>query len=345
MRISTGFILCTALFLGPLACGGCDDKDSGKQNQKSEAAATTRANDSMTPGLGWVPARDQRLSVWRFAARPAPLAGSQLVGTGALPAALPAAPATDTEADDPLAGIRAALGANMLPARDSVPVTGLVNRALQAAALPATEALPTQPLAVLITTPWNDDTVLLWIALPRPLMTDATTVSVEFDPKTVGTFRALGDPSALPAPNIIAAGYARAAMLYELSLVSDNVQPKAGAAGPALRYGVVRVTGAGADQRRIDRPITAADAVGGIDNAPDAAQFVAAVAGFGGLLRGDPTLRDLSCNDAIVLAEAASQPDPDGWHARVIALMRQAEPLIDLPTRETVLPTPEDPPK
>jgi hypothetical protein len=339
MRISTGSTLYAALFLGLLACGGCDDQDSDKQNQKNEAAAAVRANDSMTPGLGWVSAHDQHVSIWRFAARPAP--GGQLVGTDPPPATPPA----NAAADDPLAPIRAALRANMLPARDNVHVTDLVNRALQAAALPATEAPPTQPLAVLITTPWNDDTVLLWIALPRPLLTDATTVSVEFDPNTVGVFRALGDPSALPTPSTIAAGYARAAMLYELSPISDNAQPKVGLPMPALRYGVVHVAGAGADQHRIDRPITVADAVGGIDNAPDAAQFAAAVAGFGGLLRGDPTLRDLSCNDVIALAEGAAQPDPDGWHAQAIAVMHQAEPLIDLPSRETVLPAPEDTPK
>jgi hypothetical protein len=63
------------------------------------------------------------------------------------------------------------------------------------------------------------------------------------------------------------------------------------------------------------------------------------------LLRGDPSLRDLSCNDAIALAENASQPDPDGWHAQVISVMHRAEPLIDLPSRDTVLPAPDEPPK
>lgn len=342
MRISTGFILCAALFLGPLALSGCDDEDSGKGDQKHATTTAVHLNDSMTPGLGWVMARDQHVSVWRFAAQPAPLPGSQLVGAGATQYA---PPPTETAGDDPLSGIRAALGANMLPARETVHVTDLVNRALQAAALPASEAPPTLPLTVLITTPWNDDTVLLWIALPRQLLGSATTVSVEFDPKTVGAFRALGDPSALPTPTTIAAGYARAAMLYELSPISDNDQTKTGTAALPVRYGVVHVTAAGPDQHRIDRAITITDAVGGIDNAPEAAQFAAAVAGFGGLLRGDPALRDLSCNDAIALAESASQPDPDGWHAQVISVMRRAEPLIDLPSRDTVLPAPDEPPK
>jgi hypothetical protein len=58
-----------------------------------------------------------------------------------------------------------------------------------------------------------------------------------------------------------------------------------------------------------------------------------AVAGFGGLLRGDPAVRDLSCSDVIGLAEDAALPDPDGWHGQMIAVMRRAEPLIDLPPR------------
>jgi hypothetical protein len=49
------------------------------------------------------------------------------------------------------------------------------------------------------------------------------------------------------------------------------------------------------------------------------------------LLRGDPAMRDLSCNDVIALAQSIRQPDADGWRAQLIALMYRAEPLIDLP--------------
>ena len=82
---------------------------------------------------------------------------------------------------------------------------------------------------------------------------------------------------------------------------------------------------------KLDRPITTADAMGTIDNAPEIVRFATAAAGFGGLLRGDPAMRDLSCNDVIALAQSVRQPDADGWRAQLIALMYRAQPLIDLP--------------
>jgi Ca-activated chloride channel family protein len=86
-----------------------------------------------------------------------------------------------------------------------------------------------------------------------------------------------------------------------------------------------------ASQPKLDQPITTAEAVGTIDNAPEIVRFATATAGFGGLLRGDPAMRDLSCNDVIALAQSVRQPDTDGWRAQLIALMYRAEPLIDLP--------------
>jgi hypothetical protein len=168
------------------------------------------------------------------------------------------------------------------------------------------------PDIVLIDTPWNEDTLLLWVEAPGA---DGG-VSIEFNPDSVAAFRPVGDPSALPAAE---SGQSGAAMLYELQL-----QPNA----PTLattKYAVLR-------DRAPDRPITAGDLVENFDDAPDIVRFAAAVAGFGGLLRGDPAVRDLSCGDVIALAESAAQPDPDGRRARLIALMRRAEPLIELPS-------------
>lgn len=71
------------------------------------------------------------------------------------------------------------------------------------------------------------------------------------------------------------------------------------------------------------------------DDAPQMVRFAAAVAGFGGLLRGDPAVRDLSCSDVIALAQSADQPDPDGRRAEIIRLMQRAEPLIELPPGDT----------
>jgi Ca-activated chloride channel family protein len=221
----------------------------------------------------------------------------------------------------------------MLPSRDSVHAADLVNRALQSADPPGSADPASEPAAMLVTTPWNDETLLLWVAVPSAMIADMTALSVEFDPKTVATFRPLGNPSALPVPAAIPGWYGRAAMLYELSLQPDIRQPKSNAAALALKYGTIHVSGAALGPPKIDRTITYTDLAGGIDNVPDPFQFAVAVAGFGGLLRGDPALRDLSCNDIIALAESAALPDPDGWHGQMIAVMRRAEPLIDLPPK------------
>lgn len=330
MRISTGLFLGAALFLGTIAAGGCDDKDSDKQSEKHDIRTTPGTETSATTGTGWISVSSQQISVWRFVRQSAKPAGGHLVSDGQdnSPPQL-----EEAVADDALTGIKIAIGANMLPSRDSVHAADLVNRALQSADPPGNVEPAPEPGALLVTTPWNDETLLLWVAVPSLMIADMTTVSVEFDPKTVATFRPLGDPSALPVPAAIPGWYGRAAMLYELSLQPDIRQPKSNAAALAMKYGIIHVSGAASGRPKIDRTMTSADLAGGIDTVPDPFQFAAAVAGFGGLLRGDPALRDLSCNDMIALAEGAALPDPDGWHGQMIAVMHRAEPLIDLPPR------------
>ena len=121
------------------------------------------------------------------------------------------------------------------------------------------------------------------------------------------------------------------AMIYELSPAPVG---RAGTAKANLQFGVLHIAASGGAPQ-LDQPITAADAVGTIDNAPDNVRLAAAAAGFGELLRGDPAVRDLSCNDVIALAQSVRRPDPDGWRARLIALMYRAQPLIDLPPAES----------
>jgi Ca-activated chloride channel family protein len=150
----------------------------------------------------------------------------------------------------------------------------------------------------------------------------------------VASWRPLGDPESLPQAE---SGAINAAMMYEVSPRSEV------AADPSARYGAVRYwadrsgsTAIGdAGGRTNDAPLIAADMIVPIDNTPADARFAAALAGFGGLLRGDPAMRDLSCTDVIQLAKTAAEPDPDGARAEFISLMERAEPLIDLPPRET----------
>jgi len=58
---------------------------------------------------------------------------------------------------DALAAIRAALMANMLPARTSVRIEDLVNRASASVEPFGSEGLTARPRAVLATAPWNDE--------------------------------------------------------------------------------------------------------------------------------------------------------------------------------------------
>jgi len=328
-----GFL--TGIALAMAVSGGCDDRDSDKQGanaDKKPAAAMSPARY----GVGWHAVADSRLSSWSFAPTPpaaAPAVSRMLASQSSEPAILPGDPRSDA-----LSGIRTALMANMLPAHGSVHIEALVNRALSSIGPLAAETTPDKPMIVLAATPWNDESLLLWIEVPVLAAPDAASVGVEFDPSAVAAFRALGDPAAVPSPADAPSGIAqggvamgRAAMLYELLPQRTDAPAKGGAAKLIVKYGVLHVAGTTASQAKLDQPITTADAVGTIDNAPEIVRFATAAAGFGGLLRGDPAMRDLSCNDVIALAQSVRQPDADGWRAQLIALMYRAEPLIDLP--------------
>jgi hypothetical protein len=312
MHSRLGFFVGIALAVAALS--GCDDRDSGKDSANGDKQKTAAAPAPARFGAGWHAVAETRASNWSFAATPPP--GRMLASQTNAPEALPG---------DALAGIRAALMANMLPAHNSVRTEALVGRALSSIGPSAAETAPAKPMVVLTTTPWNDDSLLLWVEVSGLTAPDNAAVGIEFDPSAVAAFRTLGDPAALPSP---AAG--RVAMLYELLPQRTDSTDKGGAAKLIVKYAVLHVGGAPTNAK-LDQPITTADAVGAIDNAPDIVRFATATAGFGGLLRGDPAMRDLSCNDVIALAQSIRQPDTDGWRAQLIALMYRAEPLIDLP--------------
>ncbi|HEX4506697.1 MAG TPA: YfbK domain-containing protein [Alphaproteobacteria bacterium] len=304
--------------------GGCDDRDKqGADKDKPKAAAT------MAParyGAGWHAVAETRQSGWSFNRTPPP--GRMLASQSSEPEVLPG-----DSGPDALSGIRAALMANMLPAHGSVHIEALVNRALSSIGPLPAETVPDKPMVVLATTPWNEESLLLWVEVPGLTAPDSASVGIEFDPSAVAAFRALGDPAAMPNPADPLSGVpaGRAAMLYELLPQRTDASPKGNTAKLIVKYGVLHVAGTASKQPKLDEPITTTDAVGTIDNAPEIVRFAAAAAGFGGLLRGDPAMRDLSCNDVIALAQSVRQPDADGWRAQLIALMYRAQPLIDLP--------------
>ena len=301
MRRSLGFLLAAAL--AAISLAGCDDDHNGTKTAKQEAASA-----AARLGSGWFDVSKVRMSNWAFSGK-----------------------------SDGIDGIRAALEAGTLPPRESIGIAAMVDRFAPGGAEPGPAGPAFHPTVVLTTTPWNDDTLLLWVGLaaPPPAADPATppphpAVSVEFDARNSAAYRPLGDPQALPAET---AGGGNAAILYELAPLR---QPTA---KDGARYATLHIrydrTGAADAPPDVDLAITAAAFVETIDDAPEAVRFAAAVAGFGGLLRGDPAIRDLSCEDVIALAQGAAEPDPDGARALMIALMRRAEPLIDLPTADS----------
>jgi hypothetical protein len=221
----------------------------------------------------------------------------------------------------------------MLPPRDSVRIADLVSRLLPAMDRDQPGGFstpPSNPSITLVTTPWNVDTLLLWVDISGVRTSQSTSISIAFNPDIIAAFRPLGDPDRLPILNETRSG---AAMLYEL-MPRKGVTAQNGTALAVLRVAEGPSGQSEAGQSAPDKKewtISSASMKDNFDDAPQIVRFAAAVAGFGGLLRGDPAVRDLSCSDVIALAQSADQPDPDGRRAEIIRLMQKAEPLMELP--------------
>jgi hypothetical protein len=301
MRILKGaFALALMSALCAVTIAGCDDRDAD-QGKAAKQTVSILAKS----GAGWRATAETRLSSWGFKPGDPAIAGLE-----------PAMP-------DPLIGIRAALEANMLPPRDAIRIADLVGRSLP----PQRQTAEADPEIFLTESPWNEDTLLLWVEVPGAVIAAGQPISIEFDPKTVVAFRPLGDPMALPRPD---GPDGRVAMLYELSAPTDD------RAHPDRRFAVLHLgpgLAAGSEPAapKRDIPVTAGAYSANIEDAPAIVRFAAAIAGFAELLRGDPAVRDLSCGDMITLAESDDAPDPDGARAQLIGLMHRAEPLIDQP--------------
>ena len=238
--------------LAVAAVGGCDDRDSGKQGANGDRQKSMASPAPARFGAGWHAVADSRLSSWGFAQTD-----------------IPDSFASNTNSLDALAGIRTALMANMLPAHSSVRIEALVNRALSSISPSISQSSPDKPMVVLATTPWNDDSLLLWVEVPDLTAPGNTAIGVEFDPSAVAAFRTLGDPMALPSPIEVPGGASagRAAVLYELLPQRTDSADKSGGAKLIVKYGVLHVGGAapvpGANPGvRQDQPITTTDEIG-----------------------------------------------------------------------------------
>ena len=169
---------------------------------------------------------------------------------------------------------------------------------------------------------------------------DDVKIQVEFNPSQIAEYRLIGyETRALRREDFnndsvdageIGAGHSVTA-IYEITPVgsparlSDPLRYRAEeVSGTSDEFGYLRLRykapGAAASQR-IGQPITP-DLV----PSPEAG-FAAAVAGFGQLLRGSDYLGNWSWDDAIALADANRGPDPYGYRAEAVQLMRLAQSL------------------
>jgi len=80
----------------------------------------------------------------------------------------------------------------------------------------------------------------------------------------------------------------------------------------------------------VERPVTRADEVGSVQNAPQEARFAAAVAAFGQLLTGGRYLGGFGYDDVIALAQSAKGSDPFGYRAEFANLVRLAKSAAGL---------------
>lgn len=170
---------------------------------------------------------------------------------------------------------------------------------------------------------------------------DDVKIQVEFNPAHVAEYRLIGyETRALRREDFnndrvdageIGAGH-QVTALYEVTPVGSPavlndrlrfattpmIEENAELAFLRLRYKILGAT----DSRLIEHPITAELSEGTTD-----AQFAAAIAGFGQLLRGGTYLGDWGFRDAVALAQAHTGADPFGYRREAIQLIRLAESL------------------
>lgn len=175
---------------------------------------------------------------------------------------------------------------------------------------------------------------------------DDVKIQVEFNPERVAEYRLIGyETRALRREDFnndrvdageIGAGHSVTA-IYEITPVGGptfteplRYQREQQATAPSaneIAFLRIRYKLPGQrESRLIERPITDADSVRSLAQAPEAVRWAAAVAGYGQLLRGDPYLnRDFDWNEVISLAQSARGRDEDGWRREFIQLARRAE--------------------
>lgn len=171
-------------------------------------------------------------------------------------------------------------------------------------------------------------------------------IQVEFNPAKVAEYRLIGyetrilnkedfnndkvDAGEIGAGSSVTAIYEITPVGSKATLVDPSrYQPAPQPAGNSSEYAFlkVRYKAPGAkDSKLITRPITNADAVASLAQAPEATRFATAVAGYGSLLRGDPYIaKSFTWDSVIDLANGAKGADAFGYRAEFVQLARLAK--------------------
>lgn len=165
-------------------------------------------------------------------------------------------------------------------------------------------------------------------------------VQVEFNPATISEYRLIGyETRALAREDFnndavdageLGAGHTVTA-IYEITPVGSPAQlseplryqaAEATSRSEELGFLRLRYKAPGEDvSQLIETPITNVTRIDG------EAEFAAAMAGFGQLLRDDTYLGDWGWDDAIALANANRGDDPFGYRTEAVQLMRLAQSL------------------
>ena len=176
-------------------------------------------------------------------------------------------------------------------------------------------------------------------------------VQVEFNPDQVAAYRLIGyetrmlqrqdfkddkvDAGDMGAGHTVTAIYeitpaSAARTLVDPLRYGKDKKPKASASGKSdelcfvrLRY---KLPGEAAS-RLVEHPVRAGSAHARFEAAPEDQRFAVAVAAFGQRLRGEAPLADTSYEQIAAMANAARGPDPEGYRAEFVKLVRMADAL------------------
>ncbi len=176
---------------------------------------------------------------------------------------------------------------------------------------------------------------------------DDVKIQVEFNPAKVAEYRLIGYETRIlnkedfnndkVDAGEIGAGSSVTA-IYEITPVGSRatlVDPSRYQAAPKPETGAtneyaflkIRYKAPGGDTSKlITRPITSADLVSSLANAPESTRMATAVAGYGSLLRGDPYIaKTFNWDSVIDLANGAKGKDEFGYRAEFVSLARLAK--------------------